>query len=164
MYFFDKNTKFSNHVLFVDNTDCSVTYQDWYNHAQKLKTLIPPRSLAVILCHNVIGSVLSYLSCLQNHIVPLLLDNQMDKDLCQHLLTLYKPNYIFKPLCDIKTGETPIYIMESYGLFSYSDKKHDIYPELALLLTTSGSTGSPKLVRQRYAYIQSNATCISLYL
>ncbi|MCI1821110.1 MAG: AMP-binding protein [Megasphaera sp.] len=164
MCFFDKNPNFSNHVLFVDNTGHSVTYQDWYYHAQKLKALIPRRSLAVILCHNGIGSALSYLSCLQNHIVPLLLDSQMDRDLCQQLLTIYSPNYIFKSLNAAQAGEVPIYIIESYGLFNYSDKKHDIYPELALLLTTSGSTGSPKLVRQSYANIQSNAMSISSYL
>lgn len=36
--------------------------------------------------------------------------------------------------------------------------------ELALLLTTSGSTGSPKLVRQSYRNIQSNAEAIAAYL
>lgn len=35
---------------------------------------------------------------------------------------------------------------------------------LALLLTTSGSTGSPKLVRQSYENIQSNAEAIVRYL
>ncbi len=39
-----------------------------------------------------------------------------------------------------------------------------LYDELALLLTTSGSTGSPKLVRQSYRNIQSNAEAIAAYL
>ena len=44
------------------------------------------------------------------------------------------------------------------------ESKGQLYPELALLLTTSGSTGSPKLVRQSYENIQSNAESIAEYL
>jgi long-chain acyl-CoA synthetase len=39
-----------------------------------------------------------------------------------------------------------------------------IFPELAVLLSTSGTTGSPKLVRLAYKSVQSNAQAISDYL
>ncbi|MBZ5732972.1 AMP-binding protein [Nocardioides sp. TRM66260-LWL] len=38
---------------------------------------------------------------------------------------------------------------------------HDLHPELALLLTTSGSTGSPKLVRLSAEGLRSNAAAIA---
>jgi hypothetical protein len=41
---------------------------------------------------------------------------------------------------------------------------HDLHPELALLLSTSGSTGSPKLVRLSAAGIDANAHAIASYL
>jgi hypothetical protein len=37
---------------------------------------------------------------------------------------------------------------------------HDLHPDLALLLSTSGSTGSPKLVRLSAANVQANAASI----
>lgn len=40
----------------------------------------------------------------------------------------------------------------------------NLYGDLALLLTTSGSTGSPKLVRQSYQNIQANSESIAEYL
>lgn len=40
----------------------------------------------------------------------------------------------------------------------------DIHPDLALLLSTSGSTGNPKLVRLSHANIASNASAIATYL
>lgn len=43
-------------------------------------------------------------------------------------------------------------------------KKPRLYPELAQLLTTSGSTGSPKLVRQSYKNVYINAAAIVDYL
>lgn len=41
---------------------------------------------------------------------------------------------------------------------------HDLHPDLALLLSTSGSTGSAKLVRLSAAGVQSNAEAIAAYL
>ena len=41
---------------------------------------------------------------------------------------------------------------------------HDLHPDLALLLTTSGSTGSPKLVRLSLANVLANARSIAEYL
>ncbi|MFD8973898.1 AMP-binding protein [Streptomyces sp. NPDC059593] len=41
---------------------------------------------------------------------------------------------------------------------------HTLHPDLALLLSTSGSTGSPKLVRLSYDNLQANAESIATYL
>ena len=41
---------------------------------------------------------------------------------------------------------------------------YTIHPDLARLLTTSGSTGSPKFVRQSYKNVKSNAEAIAQYL
>ena len=41
---------------------------------------------------------------------------------------------------------------------------HDLHPDLALLLSTSGSTGSPKLVRLSRANVVANARSIADYL
>lgn len=41
---------------------------------------------------------------------------------------------------------------------------HELHPELALLLSTSGSTGSPKLVRLPACAVQANAEAIAEYL
>ncbi|MGH3588534.1 MAG: non-ribosomal peptide synthetase, partial [Pseudonocardia sp.] len=42
--------------------------------------------------------------------------------------------------------------------------RHELHPDLALLLSTSGSTGSPKLVRLSHDNVQSNAEAIASYL
>ena len=44
------------------------------------------------------------------------------------------------------------------------DQGTEIHPELALLLTTSGSTGSPKLVRLTLKNLSANAESIAQYL
>lgn len=161
--FFDENSAYENHVLFTNGAGHSLTYKDWYTHSRNLeeKLSYPTRQLAAIICHNTIGSVLSYLCCLQNRIVPLLIDHDMDIELRQRLLSIYEPNYIFKPVDD---EVEPLYTLNGYGVYQANDIAHNIHPDLALLLTTSGSTGSPKLVRQSYTNIQSNAASIAQYL
>src|SRR5690606_38857953 len=42
--------------------------------------------------------------------------------------------------------------------------RHELHPDLALLLTTSGSTGASKLVRLSYRNVVSNADSIAHYL
>jgi acyl-CoA synthetase (AMP-forming)/AMP-acid ligase II len=41
---------------------------------------------------------------------------------------------------------------------------HDLHPDLALLLSTSGTTGSPRLVRLSHDNLRSNALSIATYL
>ena len=161
--FFDENINYKDRVLFTNDENKSITYGDWYAYSKGLKNVINTKEkvLAAIICHNTIGSALSYLCCLQNRIVPLLIDHDMDIELRQRLLSIYKPNYIFKPVDD---EAEPLYTLNGYGLYWGSDISHKIHPDLALLLTTSGSTGSPKLVRQSYTNIQANAVSIAQYL
>ncbi|UDY36099.1 AMP-binding protein [Dermatobacter hominis] len=45
-----------------------------------------------------------------------------------------------------------------------TDAAHDLHPDLALLLSTSGSTGSPRLVRLSRQNVATNAVAIAEYL
>lgn len=163
MYFFARNPAFDQHTLFTDTQGNRFTYRQWHAHGEALKKIIPARSLVAILCHNTIGSAVSYLTCLQNRIVPILIDNQMDQELMAGLLQTYRPNYIFQPTNFAQVSKSA-YTIEDYSVYPYSPTPLPLYKDLALLLTTSGSTGSPKLVRQSYENLQANAASIAEYL
>lgn len=162
MYFFDKHPNFKAHTLFEDDCGQAATYETWYAHADELGGIMPSRSLAAIVCRNTIGSALSYLCCLQRRVVPLLIDEAMDDELKQGLLAAYRPEFIFCP-CGTEGGN-PLYSLYDYDVYRHNDTSPALYEDLGLLLTTSGSTGSPKLVRLSYDNIQSNAASIAQYL
>ena len=62
-------------------------------------------------------------------------------------------------------GAAVVYEAYDYALIKTCyDKDYPLNDELCLLLTTSGSTGSPKFVRQSYRNVLSNAESIVSYL
>ncbi len=164
--FLDIDKKEPNKIAAISDTGKQTTYGDLMQFTEKIHTVVPERSLVFCLCANQIGSLMGYVSFLSAQIVPLLLSNDLDSELLSELLDTYKPNYIWCPLdTHVHCIEgNPILVECGYGLWQYSEEKVELYPELALLLTTSGSTGSPKLVRQTYQNIESNAYSIATYL
>ncbi len=167
MSFFDSFEKFGNKTAALQSDGKSITYSEIGALSDKLGELIPERSLVFSLCENSIGSMCGYLSFLKNRIVPLMLDVKIDGELFANLTEIYKPAYIWCP--DGKRDDLGDYeeIFSDRGYRLYKTNFNISYPlcnELALLLTTSGSTGSPKLVKQSYTNLQSNAKAICEYL
>lgn len=125
------------------------------------------RCLVFCLCANEVGSLLGYVAFVNSRIVPLLLDAHLDRGLLAELIEHYKPDYLW--LLSGMASEFPSYEPEysSHGYSLIKTGYKGAYPidsSLALLLTTSGSTGSPKLVRQSYENIHSNTESIVEYL
>lgn len=167
MKYFEKNALFSDRTVAMDSTGRVMTYGDMYEWADEIGEVVPKRSLVFSFCHNVVGSVAGYFGFLCNEIVPVLLDRHIEKELALNLIKVYQPDFLYVPMEqreDFGNFET---VLESYEyclLKTNFDVKHEMYPELGLLLTTSGSTGSPKFVRQSYTNIQANAESIVEYL
>jgi AMP-binding enzyme/Phosphopantetheine attachment site len=63
----------------------------------------------------------------------------------------------------VQTYEPDI-VIDGNGIHHRHRGRHRLHHDLALLLSTSGSTGSPKLVRLSHRNLASNATAIAEYL
>lgn len=143
------------------------TYADLDREVKAVGAYLESRKLAFCLCENSPSSLIGYLGCLNKKTVPLLLDKKIDAQLLQHLLQVYKPDYLLVPQNTDKVfdGYEEVAAYGCYRIMKRSEEMDTVlYEDLALLLTTSGSTGSPKLVRQSYRNIQSNAEAIVKYL
>ena len=158
---------FSENVAVVSIDGKQHKYNELLEHTQELAKKLVPRSLVFCLAQNSVGSLLGYLSFITNNVVPLMLDSSLDQELLDNLIITYKPEYIWMPEKNtntIKGGELVINIL-GYSLVKLScSNGYLLHSDLALLLTTSGSTGSPKLVKLTYENIYSNAESISEYL
>lgn len=138
------------------------TYQEMISHTQALAEALGGRKLIFIICSNSYASLLGYVTCLRNQIVPLMINHSMNVDMVESLIKLYKPAFIWQPT-GFMDGKRE-FELYGYELICCNNVLYPIAEELALLLTTSGSTGSPKYVRQSYSNIRSNALSIIQYL
>ena len=164
--------QFSDKIALIDDAGQTVTYQELIGYGRNLADAIGERCLVFSLCTNTIGSVLGYSAFMEHGIVPVLLNAHLEKELLRNLLETYQPEYVWLP---IKCRERIDFLPETqlrvvYEAYDYQLIKNCgatsavLYEKLALLLTTSGSTGSPKFVRQSYENILANARSIVQYL
>lgn len=121
------------------------------------------------LCENLLGAFIGYVACINKHIPQVLLDGSKNLELVQRLIGIYQPEYIWMPTVRVnEIGGKSIYTYQEYSLqlMAYDEPLIDrtINSELLLCLTTSGSTGSPKLVRLSEQNLKSNAESIADYL
>lgn len=162
-----KFNDFYNNIALIDDNNGKVTYSELELKGRKILEFINKRSLVFLLSSNTIGSLLGYTTFINNNIVPLLLDCELDRKLLNDLISTYKPDYFWIPSNLLNEFENYNCVLEmfEYALLKTNyNKEYILHDELALLLTTSGSTGSPKLVRQSYKNILANTKSIVEYL
>lgn len=125
------------------------------------------KALSLCLCSNSSSCLAGYIALIRNGIVPIMLDARKDPDLLIKLYRHYQPSLIWCPveMVCLFDNAVQVLVFDGYCLLRFNDETFcGIHPDLALLLTTSGSTGSPKLVRLSYENLRSNAESIATYL
>ncbi|MFE1592533.1 AMP-binding protein [Nocardia sp. NPDC058705] len=123
----------------------SVTYAQLADRVAEFSAgLGPVRRLVALTAGNDIDSLVAYLGALEAGCVVLLTG-----ELSSELAATYDPDVI------IDHGRI---------VANRPASAHRLHPELALLLSTSGSTGSPKLVRLSARNLIANAQSIAEYL
>ncbi len=156
--FLDLNKKNRNKVAVIDDSGSSITYGDICDFSKDFAKHLPPRSLIFILSENKIGSLLGYTAALSNRTVPLIISAKTEEGLYTNFRDIYRPEYLWVPNELVaKLGYEVIFSAWDYSLVKTGYPKVPLYEELSLLLPTSGSTGSPKLVRHSYRNIEANA-------
>ena len=164
MWNFDKFA--GNTAVITENGD-NISYFAFGERCADLTRNIPHRCLVFNLCKNELGSLVGYVGFLNARIVPLMLKADLDVGLLHELIEKYKPDYIHAPVDMAEQFSNCKCIYQNLGyvlLKTEFDRVYPLHDDLALLLTTSGSTGSPKLVRQSYRNIEANTSSIVQYL
>lgn len=148
-----------------------LTYGDIRNEMERIGKMLCGRSLIFCLCNNMPEAVVGYLTFMGSGCVSLLLGSHIDPLQLKGLYDIYRPEYFWAeqekicedPLAEIITEEAVI-TYGRYGLYRTGCSSPELNEDLALLLSTSGSTGSPKLIRLSRRNVESNAESIAQYL
>lgn len=121
-------------------------------------------SLVMLLAQNRYECLVVYLAALEARRALLLADATLNQALLQRLVSTYQPDFVYT--------SNPCHLSgygnrNQSGLTVYERERKEpvsVHDSLALMLNTSGSTGSPKLVRLSLTNLQANAGSIASYL
>jgi acyl-CoA synthetase (AMP-forming)/AMP-acid ligase II len=139
----------------VLTADGAVTYRELAALVEDVAARLgTERRLVVLAAGNCLDSLVGYLAALSaGH--PLLLAPADKPEALASLVAAYDPDALLWP----GDGAGVPMLQERRA-----GSRHTLHPELALLLSTSGSTGSPKLVRLSHTNLTANAEAIAEYL
>ncbi len=160
-----------NHPAIIEaSTGRQLTYKDIINTvndiANEIRTTFD-RSLIFLYANNKIDSILIYLAC-RTARFPLALIEPHPVNFIK-LVSIYEPPLIYLPT-DISlnlAGYARHQIISGTNYCAYVrtvQTQPEPHPDVSLLLTTSGSTGNPKLVQLSERNLQANAISIVKYL
>lgn len=145
-------------VAVIDDSQGQLTYGELVEQIKEIKAILPERELVFCLCENKVGSLLGFLSLYDNKDVCLLLSSHIDRELLKALHTTYHPAYYWMPSDKVTEFEyNEVFNTCGFSLCKTGEVAPEMNLSLSMLMTTSGTTGSPKLVRHKYGNIESNA-------
>lgn len=160
---FDQLSEFGDSPAVVFG-DTALTYCELVNEADGWASNLKQGGLVFILPSNDLGSVIGYVGALRSRTVVALINPETNLASLEHLVSVYRPQYIWtKRHVDDAVPEFDI-VHSKFDYQLYSISRHaflnPVPEQLALLLQTSGTTGSPKMVRLTCANIASNTNSI----
>lgn len=159
--------QFHEHVAVCADDGTSVSYRELHDLSSSFAGHIDRRGLVLCLCRNTISSVLGYVACISGDFPVILIGAEKDKGSVDEIIEQYSPEYIWAPndLSSVCHGRV-LFSYEEYSLHEYNVDQSPVFlhPSLSLCLSTSGSTGSPKMVRLSKENLLSNAKSIVDYL
>jgi acyl-CoA synthetase (AMP-forming)/AMP-acid ligase II/peptidoglycan/LPS O-acetylase OafA/YrhL len=136
----------------------SVSYSSLVERIERftkgMRSLLPEalaRPLVLVEATHELDSIVAYLACLRAR-YPVILVAEGQSTPASQIASTYQPNIVCRREgADWKASLT-------------SPEPAALHDELALLLSTSGTTGAAKLVRLSAGNLQANATAIAAYL
>ena len=159
---------YSKNIAIIDEDKKEYTYKDLLYLSDKLTKNIKKRQIIFLICNNSYEFVAIYIGLIRKKCIVFLINNSINKKKFLYLVEHYKPNFIFFPKGNKTFDERSkkiFSINNKYFLYQTKfKKKQRTNKNLAVLMTTSGSTGSPKFVMLSYLNLFNNAKNISSFL
>ena len=163
---FDHLESFNDHIAIQQYENEDVSYSKLLKIADKISACLSASETIAFQCNNSKESIACYIACIRSKVVPILLDDNIEEDKLCSFAKLYSTRYIFSQNKNEPSGYKKILEIDLFSIFENPSLslKNSIHTDLALLITTSGSTGNPKLVKLSHENLISNTQSIIKYL
>ncbi len=161
--FDDSLEHFSDSIAIFQDEKPEICYSELAAKVSALAAVLSgSKQLVFILCGANVSSIVAYLAALRADQAAVLLNGELETSALDSLLVQYQPEWIFEP---VQTERSYEYQDDGHGLRKTAYRGGSrIHPDVALLLSTSGTTGSSKMVKLTKQHLYSNAAAIVEYL
>lgn len=147
-------------ALLDDGADTWISYRElevkciaW---KERLQSARQAKALVFLYADQTVESVAGFIGAIMAGHAVALLDPKLSTASRDALDAAYRPDFVV----DMGTGDAHSLIARDFG----TRHSGQIHPDVAVLLSTSGSTGSPKFVKLSLAALDSNANAIAAVL
>lgn len=168
-----------NKTALLNHDGVSISYGQLLKKSQELGKAIAGDSsskpLIICICTNTIPCIAGYIAFIENEYTVMMLQDNLSPEKYSEIFEHYRPEYIYAQesynvaavldgiwngkVCRKKVLEYMDYCLYRIDAYGREDVC-TINDNLALLLSTSGTTGSSKMVRISYKNIESNTLSI----
>ena len=160
-FFFQKFKKFADRDALITEEGRIIKYKELSTNINKIESLIKvKRARIFLLADNSYEFIFSYYGMLKKKSIIFLLNSSLKKNKIDNLIKIYEPYFIFDCEGLHKDSFKNFLKIERIGKLKIFEnkikKKFDSSQDLAQLISTSGSTGSPKFVKQSFENIEIN--------
>ena len=167
-FFSNQIRKFKKKKALILENGQIITYENLLKKKFSFSSLLEKeKNLVFLLGQNNLETITGYISFVDKGYAVVLIDYRVNEIFLEKLINIYKPAYVY---CEQKKFKIDKIYQRKFYFKSYiclkRKRKINIKfdKNLMLLISTSGSTGSPKFVRQSYLNINSNTKSIIKYL
>ena len=150
---FSSLEQFADRTALIASDGQQYSYKWLLEYGDAVAQQAAERSLVFLIGSNTPQCIAGYVGFIRRGVDPVLINHTVSQEMIDQLVDAYKPEFIYRP------GDSG-----DYELSQFATCNSQLFPELGLILTTSGSTGSPKFVRLTYENLFSNAESIAQYL
>ncbi len=161
---FNNLHRYGNKIALISDRE-KISYNKLISLARKIQ--INKNKLILILSDNNIETLILYIASIRSKSSVYLVDFKCDDKFLKKTIDLYQPEFIaFPKYRKIDNNNYKKYKnFRTYKIIKIKNQSRNLINDnLAILLTTSGTTGTQKLAKLSYKNITSNAQSIVKYL
>lgn len=156
-----KKIEYEKFIAVKDDLGNELRYGQAWEMAFQLIKSIGHRKLILVLCDRTFETISFLCQLLYTDNIPLLIDAETEN--IQAIRDQYQPAFVWKTVENEPDKDIEICYVE-HALYKLADSDTIIHSDLAILLSTSGSTGTSKMVKQSYGNWELMAESAIQYL
>ena len=122
------------------------------------------KPLVMFVCRNSLGALAGYAALINSGYPVMPVSAEAPEDVRKQLMKEYRPGLLFLPeeMCGGYPALKQVSGIRDYSLLKTNyPERFPVHPRLGQLITTSGSTGSAKFVRQSWEGLRFNAGAVA---